>query len=191
MAETIKLCSVKNRSASTIIYKIPEEHIRRVFAPRETKQIPYSELEKLSFQAGGRALMTDYLQITAADVTSSLGIHREPEYNLSEEQIINLMQNGSLDQFLDCLDFAPVGVIDLVKKFAVSLPLNDMAKRKALKDKTGFDASKAVLHEEEQKEAGLEEAAAPQRRVAVEQPAEGRRIAPNYAAVAPATEKSE
>ena len=53
-------------------------------------------------------------------------------------------KTGSLDAFLDCLDFAPVGVIDLLKKFAVSVPLADYEKRKALKEKTGFDVDIAL-----------------------------------------------
>ena len=63
---------------------------------------------------------------------------------MSEQQIVDLLKNGTLDAFLDCLDFAPVGVMDLVKKYAIALPLNDSAKREALKKKTGFDISKAL-----------------------------------------------
>ena len=42
--------NVKNRSASTVVYKIPESNLRREFAPGETKQIPFGELEKLTYQ---------------------------------------------------------------------------------------------------------------------------------------------
>ena len=51
---------------------------------------------------------------------------------------------GSMDEFLDCLDFAPDGVIDLVKNLAVTLKLNDYAKREAILEKTGFDVTKAI-----------------------------------------------
>ena len=44
-----------------------------------------------------------------------------------------------------------IGVIDLIKTMAVQLPLTDMAKRKALKEKTGFDVDKALVHIEEEK----------------------------------------
>jgi hypothetical protein len=36
--------NVKNRSAGVVIYKIPEQNIRRHFAIGETKRISYSEL---------------------------------------------------------------------------------------------------------------------------------------------------
>lgn len=142
--DNTKKCIVKNRSASRVVYRIPEEGIRREFGPGESKQLSYAELEKLSYQPGGLALMTNFLQVQSVEVTRNLGVHTEPEYNMSEQQIINLIRTGSLDAFLDCLDFAPIGVIDLLKKYAVSVPLADYEKRKALKEKTGFDVDAAL-----------------------------------------------
>ena len=63
---------------------------------------------------------------------------------MSEQQIIELLKSGSMDALLDALDFAPVGVIDLIKTFAVQMPLNDMEKCKAIKEKTGFDVMTAI-----------------------------------------------
>lgn len=140
----VKMYTVKNRSASRVCYKIPEDNIRREFNPGEVKRITFDELEKLSYQSGGRELMANFLQIQNEEVVANLGIHTEPEYNMNEEQIIELIKTGSLDAFLDCLDFAPVGVIDLLKKFSVSIPLVDYDKRQALKEKTGFDVDIAL-----------------------------------------------
>lgn len=144
MENTTKMCLVKNRSASRIVYRIPELGIRREFSPTETKRISFEELEKLSYQPGGLAMMTNFLQIQDAPAVNQLGICTEPEYHMSEQQIVELIKTGSLDAFLDCLDFAPVGVMDLVKKYAVSVPLADYEKRKALKEKTGFDVDAAL-----------------------------------------------
>lgn len=178
-----KMYTVKNRSASMVVYKIPEEGIRREFAPGESKNIPFAELEKLSFIAGGRELMSNFLQIQSQEATQDLGIHTEPEYNMSEQDVIKLMQEGSLDEFLDCLDFAPTGIIDMIKQFAVSLPLNDLEKRRALKNKTGFDVNSALMHiEAEKNEDKVDADAAPvtQRRVKKDNVPEGRRTAPKY-----------
>ena len=49
-----------------------------------------------------------------------------------------------MDEFLDCLDFAPDGVIDLIKQYAVALPLNDVAKREALKNKFDYDVDNVI-----------------------------------------------
>ena len=164
------ICIVKNRSASMVGYTIPEDGIRREFMPGETRRLPYSELVKLSFRPGGRELMTNFLQIESEEATSDLNIRREPEYNMSEEQIVELITTGSLDAFLDCLDFAPIGVIDLLKKFSVSVPLTDYAKRVALKKKTGFDvdvAIKNLVSEKEEENEAAESASTQGRRVTI------------------------
>lgn len=168
--------SVKNRSAGMVVYTIPEANIRREFAPGETKKIKYEELEKLTYQSGGRELMANFLQVDK-DVTDEFSIRREPEYNMSEKDIIGLLQNGSLDAFLDCLDFAPAGVIDLVKKFSISLPLNDLDKRRALKEKTGFDVTTALANQEKDREDdnGSANTAPATRRVKTEDATTGRR----------------
>lgn len=186
--ESSKILKVKNRSASLAVYSIPEINVRREFAPGETKNITYGELEKLSYQPGGRTIMQNFLQIIDPEATGDLGINREPEYDLSEQQIVDLMTNGSLDAFLDCLDFAPVGVIDLIKKFSVSLPLNDIDKRDALKKKTGFDVTVALANMQKEKE-DMDTPAVEnkERRVKTESAPEGRRTTPKYNVVQPTT----
>ena len=174
---TNRMCNVKNRSASMVVYRIPEEGIRREFAPGETKKIAYNELEKLTYQSGGRTLMENFLQITDEAVIDKLSIHTENEYFMSEEQIVELIKEGSLDAFLDCLDYAPVGIIDLIKKFAVSIPMNDIQKRKALKEKTGFDVDVAIKNMEDEK--ADENAITPIEKTATT----GRRTTTNYKVV--------
>lgn len=186
--ESSKILRVKNRSASLAVYSIPEINIRREFAPGETKNITYGELEKLSYQPGGRTIMQNFLQIIDPEATDDLGINREPEYDLSEQQIVDLMTKGSLDAFLDCLDFAPVGVIDLIKKFSVSLPLNDIDKRDALKKKTGFDVTVALANMQKEKEdMDAPAVESKERRVKTESAPEGRRTTPKYNVVQPTT----
>lgn len=182
-------CLVKNRGAGHVSYKIPEDGVRRSFAPGETKEISYAELEKLTFQPGGMVILTNYLQIMEQDALKSFGIHAEPEYHMSERDVANLIKTGSLDAFLDALDFAPTGVIDLIKKLSVEIPLVDMNKRKALKEKTGFDVDSALRHIEEEKEDNqttiLKQTG--ERRVKAETAPAGRRTNPEY--TAPATPK--
>lgn len=173
--------NVINRSSSMLVYSIPEEGIRREFLPGEMKRITFDELEKLAYQAGGRAMMENFLQIVNPDAIHELGVRTEPEYFLDDAGVVKLLKEGSLDEFLDCLDFAPIGVIELIKKYAVSLPLTDYNKRKALKEKTEFDVDEAIKHEEEDKgEIGVV-AKAPERRVKPAESAPARRTAPTTA----------
>lgn len=144
--------NVKNRSAGVATYKIPEMGVRRTFSPGEVKQISAEELEKLTYRPGGMALLANFLQIMEPEAIAKVGLNPQPEYFMSEQDIAKMMTTGSLDEFLDCLDFAPPGVIDLVKKLSVSLPLGDINKRMALKEKTGFDCDAALKHVMEEKE---------------------------------------
>ena len=68
----------------------------------------------------------------------------QPEYGYTIEDITKLMEKGSLNEFLDCLDFAPEGVLNNIKDLAISLPLNDMSKRQAILEKLGFDVTNAI-----------------------------------------------
>ena len=186
-----KICNVKNRSGSHIVYNIPEEGIRRAFAPGEVKKNSFEELEKLTYQAGGMEIITRFLQIQDNETLNAFNMHVEPEYHMSERDVANIIVNGSLDEFLDMLDFAPDGVMDLIKRMAISLPLNDYNKREALKKKTGLDVEAALRNiraEKEDEKPSIDDSAAPQRRVKKEEPA-GRRTTPKYNVVAKEEEK--
>ena len=181
------LYEVKNRSASTVIYKIPERNIRREFAPGETKKIPFWELEELTWQAGGRELMANFLQITEEKVIDNLNIPVENEYFMNEEQIVELLKTGSLAAFLDCLDFAPIGVIDLVKELSVALPLTDTQKIGALKEKTGFDVEAAIRNAAADKAPETEEEEKPAAKQTKSTGSTGRRTNTQYKVVKPKT----
>ena len=176
---------VTNRSASVVVYSIPEDNIKREFQPGETKKIRHSELEKLSYQTGGSILINNYLLIKSEEAINELGVHTEPEYFMTEKEVIDLIKNGSIDAWLDCLDFAPHGVIEMIKKLSITVPLNDYEKRRALKDKTGFDVDAAIKHVEEEREEENELPKAPaKRRVKTEEAAApvnpARRTTPKY-----------
>ena len=181
---------VKNRGASTVVYKIPEDGVRREFKPGQTLQISSEELEKLTYQPGGTLILSQFLQILDLEGIQKANIKTEPEYHMSEADVSKLNTSGSLDAFLDCLDFAPIGVIDLIKKLSISIPMVDIQKRKALKEKTGFDVEAALKHQEEDKEDDQKtilKQSNGERRVQPEAAPAGRRTAPKYNIVTPKT----
>lgn len=137
---------MKNRSASIVVYSIEDLNISRRFAPGEIKDVTFEEVEKLLYKPGGKNIFFKYLQVPA-DIMEKLGFEeQEPEYYYTEEDIKNLMIVGSLDEFLDFLDFAPAGGISVAKDLAIKLPLADMNKANALTKATGFDVMKAIEH---------------------------------------------
>lgn len=144
---------VLNRDNGEVVYSIPEMNgLRRVFQPGETKEISFEELQKLSYFNGGRALLEESLVIQNPQAVKELLGNVEVEYSYTVEDIKNLMKNGTLDEFLDCLDFAPEGVKDLIKNLAVAIPLNDVEKREAILNKLGFNVDNAIRIRRESQE---------------------------------------
>jgi hypothetical protein len=183
-----KICEVTNRSGSNVFYSIDEDNLRREFTPGETKRIPYAELEKLSYRPGGRAILAEYLMVKNVEALNELDMQVEQEYNMDANAVKEMLINGSLDQLLDALDFAPGGVIELIKDIALALPLNDMQKREAIYKATGFNVDAAIRNIQLEKQAAaeegqVEETTGKQRRVKSEEKPAGRRTTPQYKVV--------
>ena len=136
---------VINKFSGTVGYEVPDLGVYRNFQPKEKKEISIDELERLSYVPGGKTILKEYLEITDENIAEKiLNGKLEPEYFYTEDDIKRLMTTGSMDEFLDCLDFAPLGVQELIKDIAVNLPLNDIAKREAIREKLNFDVSRAI-----------------------------------------------
>ena len=139
------LVKVVNKYNGTVGYDVPDLSVHRNFYSGESKDITFDELEKLSFAPGGRTILSEFLEVTNKEAIAALfGREPEPEYHYTKEDIKKVMTTGTLDQFLDCLDFAPESVKETIKDLAVELPLNDVAKRNAIQEKLGFDVTRAI-----------------------------------------------
>lgn len=168
MAE--KMCLVTNRSAGLVCYTIPEMGIKnREFQPGETKRISRQELVNLSYLPGGTELIRGYLQVQDEEVRNDLVGRVEPEYNMSAADVKELILHGSMDEWLDCLDFAPDGVIDLIKTLSIELPLTDTKKMETFAEKKGINIARAIqAKKEDEAEAAAEKKAAADARATTE-----------------------
>ena len=146
MVEDSRKVKIKNRVGNgTVGYTIPDmNNLTRIFEDGEEKIVTFEEIRKLSYLHGGSKILKNYLTIEDKEILSEINFIPEPEYFYTREDIIKLMQTGSLDEFLDCLDFAPDGVKETIKTLAVELPLNDVAKRDAIQEKLGFNVNNAI-----------------------------------------------
>ena len=124
---------VENRSNAICGYRVPETNIIRRFVANERKEILMSELRAAIQIPGTRALIKDNLIIHSKEAVEELIPEAEPEYFYNAKDVEFLLVTGSLDQLKDALDFAPEGVITLIKEQAVKTELNDMSKREAPK----------------------------------------------------------
>lgn len=153
MIDPNTICNITNRSPGSVLYTIPEQHIRREFNRGETKRVPYSEIMAVASQAGGRELLYNYFYVQEIEVVEeALNVRPEVEYYLTEDRIPGWIKSCTIDEFKDALDFAPEGVKNLIKQLSVTLPLNDVEKREALKEQLGFDCEAAIRNEKATRE---------------------------------------
>ena len=165
------LIKVVNKDSGVVGYTIPELGIHRNFYAGESKDIRFEELERLTYLPGGETVLKEFLEVTDPEAVRNLfATAPEPEYHYSKDDVKTLMLTGSLDQFLDCLDFAPEVIKEMIKTMAVEMPLNDIEKRNAIKEKLGFDVTRAIEikntkydNQTEEEDAGEEKASSNRR----------------------------
>lgn len=169
------LINVRNRNNGTTGYTLADgAKETRLWAENEIKKITFAELKRVSYLPGGAELLRDYLVIEDPAAIEALNvgidIQEQPEYLYTENEIRDLLFNGSLDELKDFLDFSPDGGIEIAKQIAVNEELPDMRKRKIISEATGFNINTAIEINDMMKDNGVAEDAAPkkQRRVAKE-----------------------
>lgn len=186
MLDKNTLIKVTNRSNGRVSYGIPDSNgLRRLFHSKETKEIPMEELRKVMWSTGGAYILKNTLIIENKEAVQELfSTDPEPEYYYTEDEIKQLLLTGTNDQLLDCLDFAPEGVINVLKNLAVTMKLNDMSKREIIFEKTGFNVTNAInINKESEK---IEEPEKTERRTTPIKTSEeeknktGERRVPNY-----------
>ena len=135
---------VENRASAIVCYRVPESKTIRRFVPREVKEIEMGELRQAIQIPGTRRLIESALIIHNKEAVEELLPYAEPEYFYDKNDVDFLLERGTLDQLRDALDFAPAGVIDLIREQAVTNELNDMRKREAILEATNFNVTKAI-----------------------------------------------
>lgn len=149
MINNENLVKVTNRGNWTVCYSIPELQVNRSFAAYESKMIPAEELRRLAWIPGGRSIISNYLIIGSETLAREVLDNVEPEYFYSKEDIISLLTTQSDEALMDALDFAPEGVVSMIKEIAVEIKLNDVRKRDIILKATGFDVNVAIRIAEE------------------------------------------
>lgn len=140
------MVEVRNLVDHKVVYKIPEDNIRREFTGFEVKKIAAGELRKLNYQYGGRVLLRQYLNVRNSTLAKEFGIDCDEliEYNWTKEDVDKALLSDPIEVLMDALDFAPQGIIDLIKDRAIELRITDLAKRKAIMDATGCNITNTI-----------------------------------------------
>lgn len=135
---------VENRGNSIVGYRVPESNIIRRFVEGEIKEISMGELRQAIQIPGTKRTIMNNLIIHDKSAVEELLPDAEPEYFYTAKDVDFLLERGTLDQLKDALDFAPKGVVDLIKDRAVKNELNDVRKREAILEATNFNVTGAI-----------------------------------------------
>ncbi len=139
------MIKVTNRSSGEVVYSLPElNNTRRLFSLGETKEISEAELEALWQISGGMEIIKHFLIVQDKDWVKRHWSEVPVEYFWSNDQIKACLLNDSIDLFNETLDYAPEGVLDVIKTYSWTLPLADLNKIEAIKTKLNFDVQAAT-----------------------------------------------
>lgn len=159
---------VKNRTEGRVGYEIPSLRVSRSWRKvGDVLYIPIDELIELrSAVPGGRKLLEDYLLVEDEEAIAEIFDHEvAPEYFYSEKEIEFLLYEAEDEPFLDCLDYAPLGVLNLIQSFAIKKKPNTTAKVDAINKKMKINLNLLIENSAEAPDEVVA-AEAPQRRAA-------------------------
>ena len=140
MIKDDELILVRNRNNGWTGYTLPDSNVRRSFAPEEEKKIPYGELRSLQYAPGGDYILKNLLIVENKFALEQLNMTVEPEYFYTEKDIRDILfKSDNMDAFLDFLDYATDGAIEIATNIAVKERIPDSRKREALSKKSGLN----------------------------------------------------
>ena len=145
---------VVNRTGGSLAYKIDTLRVTRHWPrPGDYLNISISELSELKTVPGGNYILKECLIIEDKEALNILfpDTELEPEYNYGLKEVEALLYEADLAQLLDALDFAPKGVLELIKTKATEKLPNETAKIEAINKKFKIDLNKVnELHQEKE-----------------------------------------
>lgn len=128
---------VTNRSRGTVVYRIPHLRVERIWKkPGDVLQIPIDELIEVTMIPGGKRILEQYLMISDQEVLDLIFVDGiVPEYRYGPKEIEYLLYTGTNEEFLDTLDYAPKGVLDLILAMSIKKLPDTVVKVEAINKK--------------------------------------------------------
>lgn len=138
--------SVRSRTEGSVAYKLDSLRVARSWPKSgSVLQISIDELKELMVCPGGEYILRNLVIIEdEAARIEILGAEVQPEYNYTEDEIKYLLYEAEDNALLDCLDYAPVGVLELIKEFSLEKMPNTTAKIKAINQKLNINLNKII-----------------------------------------------
>lgn len=137
-----KRIQVFNRTNGSIGYRIPSTgQVRTWKRPGDYLNISVGELLELKTAPGGRGMLEKNLLIKDEEALQVIfpDGDLEPEYHYTQDEINTLLYEATNEQLLDALDYAPKGVLELIKMTAVNKLPNATDKIESINERFNID----------------------------------------------------
>lgn len=150
MTDLTRKVAVKSRSRGKVVYKIDALRISRTWnRPGDIINIPIDELIELKTVRGGKVLLDKYLIIEDEEAKALLYDYElPPEYDYGEVEVDYLLHKGTNEQLMDALDYAPEGVLFMIKSMAIKNKPDTTAKVEAINKKFNIDLMSIIKNAE-------------------------------------------
>lgn len=141
---------IRNLCDHIVAYAITDG-ARRELSPNQTITVTAGELRQLNSEYGGSVLLRNFIQIENDTLADEFGVNvrENPEYTWSKEDVDRVLLEEPIEVLEDALDFAPIGIIDLIVSRAVATELPDNRKREVIQESTGKNISRMIEHSKE------------------------------------------
>lgn len=141
-----KKVPVRSRTEGSVAYKLDSLRVARSWPKTgSVLQISIDELKELMVQPGGEYILRNLVIIEDEEARIEiLGAEVQPEYNYTEDEIKYLLYEAEDNALLDCLDYAPIGVLELIKEYSLEKMPNTTAKIKAINQKLNINLNKII-----------------------------------------------
>ena len=154
MLEDEAVVSLTNMVDHTVSYSVPEMNVSRHFDVFETKKVPAKEIRALNYKRGGHVLLQHYLCVKNDELKKEIDVPVDlPEYDYTVEDVDRILLKDDEDVLRDTLDFAPDGIVELVKSRAFKLKIPDTNKRRIIFEMTGTDIDTQITLQEQAEKA--------------------------------------
>ena len=138
-----------NEYGGTVGYKT--EHVSRNIPAGLSREVTLKELKQLLLQEGkGAVFKSGYLMIRDNRVREELGLEPLSQYNLAEDKIIELLQEGTEIELENYLQYTSNVGLEKILRVAVELPIRDLNRANLLYAYSGTNVLEIIQERQEE-----------------------------------------
>lgn len=156
--ETVVITNLLDHTTGYIV-ETSNGTVRRFLPAFASFKVKAEELRQLNYTLGGQEILKNYIRVENSDLAAEFGVDTEatPEYNWTESDVVDCLNNSDINVLLDALDFAPEGIKQLIVDKAVELEIPDVNKRQAISKAMGADIDSMIKNKHAYDNAEAEE----------------------------------